>query len=282
MPRSSLTTTGTRGCGPAARAARRSRDCPFDALGWRPGVAARVRWAGALITDTRLPSVSTDSAAADWSSRNPFSVRASRASRARPASACSSRSASTPSTRAASARVSRGAPSARACESMRSSMASCGRVAYRTPPAVGRRCARRRAASCAAPAPPRVLPGTGSNSDRKARSARSSSSAAAAAGSRPDLGSTRPRYLIRSARVQVLFSCCASATAFCAPRLRSSWLSAGRVRPRRAGPRPHDRTRHARPTARPTPAGRRGCARAYPPIRCAAARSPARRPSPCA
>jgi hypothetical protein len=36
---------------------------------------------------------------------------------------------------------------------------------------------------------------------------RGSSSAAAARGSRPDLGSTQPRYLIRSARVQVLFSC---------------------------------------------------------------------------
>jgi hypothetical protein len=31
------------------------------------------------------------------------------------------------------------------------------------------------------------------------------------AGSRPVRGSTRPRYLTGSARVQVLFSCCASA-----------------------------------------------------------------------
>ena len=68
---------------------------------------------------------------------------------------------------------------------------------------------------------------TGSNSDRSARSARSSSRAAAAAGSMPDRGSTRPRYLIRSARVQVLLSCCASATAFCAARLTSSWLGTG-------------------------------------------------------
>ena len=40
----------------------------------------------------------------------------------------------------------------------------------------------------------------------------------------PDLGSTLPRYLIRSARVQVLFSCWASATAFCAAWLSSSSL----------------------------------------------------------
>ena len=72
---------------------------------------------------------------------------------------------------------------------------------------------------------------TGSNSERSARSARSSSSAAAAAGSLPVRGRTRPRYLIRSARVQVLFSCWASATAFCAARLSSSWLGTGlRVR----------------------------------------------------
>src|SRR5690242_8042011 len=61
---------------------------------------------------------------------------------------------------------------------------------------------------------------TGSNSERSARSARFSSRAAAAAGSRPVRGRTRPRYLIRSARVQVPFSCWASATAFCA-----AWLS---------------------------------------------------------
>jgi hypothetical protein len=63
-----------------------------------------------------------------------------------------------------------------------------------------------------------------------ARSARSSSRAAAAAGSRPERGSTRPRYLITSARVQVLFSCWASATAFCAARA-SLRGAAGRARP---------------------------------------------------
>jgi hypothetical protein len=68
---------------------------------------------------------------------------------------------------------------------------------------------------------------TGSNSDRSARSARSSSSAAAAAGSIPERGRTRPRYLITSARVQVLLSCCASATAFCAARASSSFVRTG-------------------------------------------------------
>ena len=79
---------------------------------------------------------------------------------------------------------------------------------------------------------------TGSNSDRSARSARSSSRAAAAAGSLPVRGRTRPRYLIRSARVQVLFSCWASATAFCAAWLSSSSLTGpGRDRAGRAGAR---------------------------------------------
>ena len=53
---------------------------------------------------------------------------------ARPASASSSRAGSAPSARAACARVTRGAPSAPACATMRSSMASCARVAYRVPP----------------------------------------------------------------------------------------------------------------------------------------------------
>ena len=53
---------------------------------------------------------------------------------ARPASASSSRAGSAPSACAACARVRRGAPSARACATMRSSMASCARVAYRVPP----------------------------------------------------------------------------------------------------------------------------------------------------
>ena len=119
--------------------------------------------------------------------------------------------------------------------------------------AAGRRCARPRAASCAGTSAgsgaSRQV--TGSNSERSARSARSSSSAAAAAGSRPVRGRTRPRYLIRSARVQVLFSCWASATAFCAARASSS--SAGPRLPRRARARPRGRLRRATPTARPTP-----------------------------
>ena len=50
----------------------------------------------------------------------------------------------------------------------------------------------------------------------------------------PVRGSTRPRYLITSARVQVLFSCWASATAFCAAWRTSSWLGPGRDRLGRA------------------------------------------------
>ena len=102
--------------------------------------------------------------------------------------------------------------------------------------AAGRRCARRRAASWPAPRPAPAPPGRppARTPTRSARSARSSSSAAAAAGSMPDRGSTRPRYLIRSARVQVLLSCCASATAFCAARRTSSWLGTG---PGSPGPR---------------------------------------------
>ena len=86
--------------------------------------------------------------------------------------------------------------------------------------AAGRCCARRRAASCAGTSAGSGASrqATGSNSERSARSARSSSSAAAAAGSLPVRGRTRPRYLITSARVQALFSCWASATAFCAAR----------------------------------------------------------------
>ena len=90
--------------------------------------------AGALMTETRLPSVRTDSAAAAWSSRSPVCVRGACVSVARPASASSSWAGSAPRARAACARVRRGAPLARACVSMRSSMASCARVAYRVPP----------------------------------------------------------------------------------------------------------------------------------------------------
>ncbi|MGO8895115.1 MAG: hypothetical protein ACLQB1_36270, partial [Streptosporangiaceae bacterium] len=45
--------------------------------------------------------------------------------------------------------------------------------------------------------------------------------------SRSGAGRTRPRYLITSARVQVLFSCWASATAFSAARDSSSSVSTG-------------------------------------------------------
>jgi hypothetical protein len=101
--------------------------------------------------------------------------------------------------------------------------------------------------------------GPGSNSERSARSARPSSRAAAVAGSRPVLGRTRPRYLTRSARVQVLFSCWASATAFCAASLSSSSLTgAGQDGPGRESARL--RRRRASPRARLTLGSRRGCA----------------------
>ena len=45
---------------------------------------------------------------------------------------------------------------------------------------------------------------------------------AAGPGSIPERGSSGPRYLITSARFHVLFSCWASATAFCAARATSS------------------------------------------------------------
>src|ERR1035437_8025723 len=76
---------------------------------------------------------------------------------------------------------------------------------------------------------------TGSNSRRSARSARSSSSSAAAAGFLPERGRTRPRGLITSARVQVLFSCWASATAFCAARASSSSAAGSLLELRGAG-----------------------------------------------
>ena len=103
-------------------------------------------------------------------------------------------------------------------------MLSWARVAYRTPP-----CRRQTLRPSARSRPRGTSAGsgasrqmTGSNSEPSARSARSRSSAAAWSGSLPDRGSTRPRYLTRSARVQVLFSCCASATACCAARLSRS------------------------------------------------------------
>jgi hypothetical protein len=88
--------------------------------------------AGALITDTRRPSASTDSAAAAWSSRSPEPVRASLVSPSAPGPAskvCSSRARSAPSAAAASGRVMRGAVRACACATMASSMLSCARVA---------------------------------------------------------------------------------------------------------------------------------------------------------
>ena len=57
--------------------------------------------AGALITETRVPSVRTDSAAAAWSSRSPVCVRGASASCAWPVSAASSWAGSAPSARAA-------------------------------------------------------------------------------------------------------------------------------------------------------------------------------------
>ena len=61
------------------------------------------------MTDTRRPSVSTDSAAAAWSLRNPVRVRWSCVSCARPASASLEPRGSAPSACAACARVRRGA-----------------------------------------------------------------------------------------------------------------------------------------------------------------------------
>ena len=151
-------------------------------------------------------------------------VCAARASCACPVSASSAASGSAPSACAACARVRsarrRRAP-ARRCV-LRSPAARAWRSGCRR--AAGRRCARPRAASCAAPRPARVPPGRrpARTPSASARSARSSSSAAAAAGSRPVRGRTRPRCLIRSARVNVLLSCCASASAFCAARASSS------------------------------------------------------------
>jgi hypothetical protein len=75
------------------------------------------------------------------------------------------------------------------------------------PRAADGRCACRRAASCAEHPPPQALPGIApARTPSATRGPQDPPEAAAAAGSRPDLGSTRPRYLIRSTRVQVLFS----------------------------------------------------------------------------
>ena len=79
---------------------------------------------------------------------------------------------------------------------------------------------------------------TGSNSEASARSASSSSSPAAAAGSIPERGSTRPRYLITSARVHADLSCWASATAVCAARASSSPVNTTLPAPRMRGPAP--------------------------------------------
>ena len=105
--------------------------------------------AGALMTETRLPSVRTDSAAAAWSSRSPVCVRCASVSCAWPVSAASSRAGSVPSARAACVRVRRGAPLAPACVSMRLPWpAACGwHTGCRR--GAGRRCVRRRAASYA-------------------------------------------------------------------------------------------------------------------------------------
>ena len=136
------------------------------------------------------------------------------ASRARPASASSSRARSAPSARAASragqARRALGAAPARPCAPP-SPAARGWRTARRR--AAGRRCARRRAAGRAEPRPARAPPGTApARTPSAAPGPPGPPAARRAAGSRPVRGSTRPRYLTRSARVQVLFSCCASAT----------------------------------------------------------------------
>ena len=132
--------TGT----PAARVLRADCDAVIPTTGPSPAavqarpvsVSTRVlpEPAGALMTDARWPSVRTDSAAAAWSVRSPVRVRVSCVASARPVSAASSCAGSAPSACAACARVRRGALSARACASMRSSMTSCARVAYRMPP----------------------------------------------------------------------------------------------------------------------------------------------------
>ena len=90
--------------------------------------------AGALMTDARWPSVRTDSAAAAWSSRSPVRVRVSCvASRVAGQRGVELRGVGAERVRGLRA-VRRGAPLARACASMRSSMTSCARVAYRVPP----------------------------------------------------------------------------------------------------------------------------------------------------
>ncbi len=116
---------------------------------------------------------------------------------------------------------------------------------------------------------------TGSNCDHSTRSARSSSKAVAAAGSRPDRGRTRPRYLIRSARVQADFSCWASATAFCAAWLSSSSLiGAGRAPARPSPPCHTDGATDARltPRVRASWSAQPACARARSSAPCFAAR----------
>ena len=212
--------------------------------------------AGALSTDTSRPSVSTASAAAAWSSRSPRRARARarlRVVRAAGQRVLEPRRVRAERVRGLRARHARRAVRARLREpcalpwpAARASRTGCRRAA-------GRRCARRRAASCAAPRPASGASrqATGSNSEASARSARSSSSAAAAAGSMPVRGRTRPRYLITSARVHALFSCWASATAFCAARASSSSVGtaavrAARARARAAAPAVPDRRRDRR------------------------------------
>ena len=112
--------TGT----PAARVLRADWDGVMPITGPSPA-AAQTRAAsastrvfpdpaGALITDTRLPSVSTDSAAAAWSSRSPVCVRGACVSCARPVSASSSCAGSAPSA-ARGLRAGHARRAARAC-----------------------------------------------------------------------------------------------------------------------------------------------------------------------
>ena len=154
--------------------------------------------AGALITDTRWPSVSADQRGSGLVRAQP-GLRARRVRVLRTAGQCLFQCGGVGAERVRGLRAGQARRAARA--GLRDSCALPGSAArgWRTARrrAAGRRCARRRAASCAGSATgsgaSRQI--TGSNSDRSARSARSSSRAAAAAGSRPKRGSDPAQVL---------------------------------------------------------------------------------------
>ncbi len=196
--------------------------------------------AGALITDTSRPSARAASAAAAWSSRSPLRRVLGLAPGARRARVRSARLRAARGRRRARARLARvpcaarrsrrpGRSSGFPWRAGRGWRSGCRRGA-------GRCCGRRRGASWPGPRRVRGLPGTGRARTRSAGRGRPGprAGAAASAGSRPVRGRTRPRYLITSARVQADFSCCASATAFCAARASSSCAG---TRPGSCGPR---------------------------------------------